>query len=35
VPIAADLDTAIFISEVPEPGAAMDEGLKLTVTPDG
>ena len=27
--------TVIVIVEVPEPGAAIDEGLKLTVTPDG
>lgn len=30
-PVAAET----FIVDVPEPGAAMDKGLKLTVTPDG
>ena len=30
----ARLDTVIFIVDVPEPGAAIDEGLKVTVTPD-
>ena len=27
--------TVTVIVDVPEPGAAMDVGLKLTVTPDG
>ena len=35
VPIAALLATVIFISEVPEPGAPIEDGLKLTVTPEG
>ncbi len=35
VPVAVVEATAILIVEVPEPGAAMDVGLKLTVTPVG
>lgn len=27
--------TVTFISDVPEPGAAMEAGLKLIVTPEG
>ncbi len=27
--------TVMFIVELPEPGAEIDDGLKLTVTPDG
>jgi hypothetical protein len=34
-PVLAPWRTVIVIDEVPEPGAAIDEGLKLTVTPDG
>ena len=30
-----DEDTVMVMVEVPEPGAAMDVGLKLTVTPAG
>jgi len=33
--VAARLDTDRVISDVPEPGAAMETGLKLTVTPVG
>ena len=33
-PVLAPACTVIVIDEVPEPGAAMVEGLKLTVTPD-
>ena len=29
------MDTVRFISDVPEPGAAIEDGLKLTVTPAG
>ena len=35
MPVLAVLDTVRFISDVPEPGAAMEAGLKLTVTPAG
>ena len=35
VPAAVEEATFIVIVEVPEPGAAMELGLKLTVTPDG
>lgn len=35
VPVLARELTVTFIVDVPEPGAAMDEGLKLTVTPEG
>ena len=35
VPVAVVEATAIVIVEVPEPGAAMDVGLKVTVTPVG
>ena len=35
MPVAVLEATAIVMVEVPEPGAAMDEGLKLTVTPVG
>ena len=31
----AERDTVMSISVLPEPGAAIDAGLKLTVTPDG
>ena len=31
MPVAAVLDTVRVISDVPEPGAAMEAGLKLTV----
>ena len=35
VPVAVVEATVKVMVEVPEPGAAMDAGLKLTVTPDG
>jgi hypothetical protein len=35
VPVAVVEATAIVMVDVPEPGAAMDVGLKLTVTPVG
>lgn len=35
VPVAVVEATAMLIAEVPAPGAAMDVGLKLTVTPEG
>ena len=35
VPVAAVEATAMVMVEAPEPGAAMDAGLKLTVTPVG
>jgi len=35
VPVAVVEATAIVMVELPEPGAAMDVGLKLTVTPAG
>ena len=35
MPVAVVEATAIVIVDVPEPGAAMDVGLKLTVTPVG
>jgi hypothetical protein len=35
VPVAVVEATAILMLEVPEPGAAIDVGLKLTVTPVG
>ena len=35
VPVAVVEATAMVMVEVPEPGAAMDVGLKVTVTPDG
>jgi hypothetical protein len=35
VPVGAFLATDKSISDVPEPGAAMEAGLKLTVTPVG
>lgn len=35
VPIAVVEATAMVIVEVPDPGAAMDGGVKLTVTPAG
>lgn len=35
MPVAVVEATAIVIVEVPDPGAAMDVGLKLTVTPLG
>src|ERR1035437_3576172 len=34
-PVATEEPTAMDIVEVPEPGAAMDDGLKATVTPLG
>ena len=34
-PVLARELTVTFIVDVPEPGAGMDVGLKLTVTPDG
>jgi hypothetical protein len=35
VPVGAFLETVNVKSDVPEPGAPMDVGLKLPVTPDG
>ena len=35
MPVAAVAPTVMVIVEVPLPGAAMDVGLKLTVTPVG
>jgi hypothetical protein len=35
VPAVVPEATAKVTVEVPEPGAAMEDGLKLTVTPDG
>jgi hypothetical protein len=35
VPVAVVDATAMVMVEVPEPGAGMDAGLKLTVTPAG
>ena len=35
MPVGAVLDTVRLKSDVPEPGAAMEAGLKLTVTPVG
>ncbi len=35
VPVAAVEATEIFMVEVPDPGAEIDVGLKLTVTPVG
>ena len=35
MPVAVVEATAILMLEVPEPGAAMEVGLKLTVTPVG
>jgi hypothetical protein len=35
VPRGAFLDTVSVKSEVPEPGAAIVDGLKLPVTPEG
>ena len=35
VPVLARELAVTVIVDVPEPGAAMDVGLKLTVTPDG
>jgi len=35
VPVAVVEATAMFMVELPEPGAAMEVGLKLTVTPAG
>ena len=34
-PVLAPALTITVIVDFPDPGAAMDEGLKLTVTPDG
>ena len=35
VPVPAFLETVSVKSDVPEPGAAIEVGLKLPVTPDG
>ena len=35
VPAVVPADTANVAVDDPEPGAAIDEGLKLTVTPEG
>ena len=35
MPVAAFLATVRSISDVPEPGAAMEAGMKVTVTPVG
>ena len=35
VPVGALRPTVRVKSDVPEPGAAIDEGLKLPVTPEG
>jgi hypothetical protein len=35
VPVLADLATEMFIWVLPEPGAAIKAGLKLTVAPEG
>lgn len=35
MPMLAFWATVTFISDVPEPGAAMEAGLKLIVTPEG
>lgn len=35
VPVRADRDTVRVKSDVPEPGAAIEAGLKLPVTPEG
>jgi hypothetical protein len=35
VPVVVVEATAMLMVEVPEPGAAIDAGVKLTVTPDG
>jgi len=35
VPVFADLATVRLKSVVPEPGAAIEAGEKLVVTPDG
>ena len=35
MPVAALLDTDVLKSVVPEPGAAIEAGVKLTVTPEG
>ena len=35
VPVDAVLATVMVYVEVPEPGAAIEAGLKLPVTPDG
>ena len=35
VPVLAVLDTVMVKFDVPEPGAAIEVGLKLPVTPDG
>ena len=35
VPAAVDAPTAIVRADDPEPGAAMDDGLKLAVAPEG
>jgi len=35
VPVAVLEATAMVIVDVPDPGAAMEVGLKLTVTPLG
>ena len=35
VPAVVVVAAAMVMVEVPEPGAAMEEGLKVTVTPPG
>src|ERR1700690_2103220 len=35
MPVATVEATAMVMVDVPEPGAAMEDGLKVTVTPDG
>jgi hypothetical protein len=35
LPVRADELTLMVATEVPAPGAAMDDGLKVTVTPEG
>lgn len=35
MPVLADLETEMFMWVLPEPGAAIEAGLKLTVTPEG
>jgi hypothetical protein len=35
VPGVVPVDTTKVAVEVPDPGAAIEDGLKLTVTPDG
>ena len=35
VPVAAVLETVRYMSDEPEPGAAIEDGMKVTVTPAG